>query len=615
MKIKKKTKKPLYYHSILNNIKFLMSAFLRDKKILFLLIFIECLLGVFTPLFGIYLPKFAVDLVVYKTGIERVLFILGGFTICMILTDAIYNMTSRAKYMHYNSMRQYYLLKIFYKFLDCDYKQIESSYGQTRHTRAMGTLSRGDASGTSRMVVAMVAIFISTLNFLLYSTIISILNPLIIVFLFALTSINYFSMKYARKYAESRRIEQSDYDKKLGYIENKSSDIEAGKDIRLFNMANWFLTLHNTLMKKYYEITKQIRQHYYLSAVVNIITSILRDGLTYIYLIIMVTNGNITVGDFMLYFGAVAGFSGFINSIVYNYNELNTANTEMNYMREFLEFSDDPEPETPMAIPEMDDILSISFKHIYFSYDKENGYVLEDFNLDISAGEKIALVGVNGAGKTTIVKLLCGFYTPDSGEILINGINITNFRKKDLYKLFSAVFQDIMILPFTIAENVSLKIDSKTDKTRVNECLEKAGLYKDIMKYEKGIESNMEKIHDDGVVLSGGQQQKLLMARALYKDAPLLILDEPTAALDPIAESETYEKFHELSRNKTSIYISHRLASTRFCDRIAFLKNGKIIENGSHNELMKLNGEYANMFEIQSHYYKDSKEVGVVYEK
>jgi len=247
---------------------------------------------------------------------------------------------------------------------------------------------------------------------------------------------------------------------------------------------------------------------------------------------------------------------------------------------------------------------------VCFSYNPENGNVLNNFNLDIKPGEKIALVGVNGAGKTTIVKLLCGFYAPDSGEILISGIDIKNFRREELYRLFSAVFQDIMILPFTIAENVSMKSGRKTDKNLVWSCLEKAGLGEHIKTHEKGIDSKMLKnIDADGIMLSGGQQQKLLLARALYKDAPILLLDEPTAALDPIAESEVYEKFNEMSQNKTAVYISHRLASTRFCDRIVFLKDGAASEIGTHWELMQKGGEYANMFEIQSHYYNKSSEV------
>ncbi len=220
----------------------------------------------------------------------------------------------------------------------------------------------------------------------------------------------------------------------------------------------------------------------------------------------------------------------------------------------------------------------------------------------------MALVGINGAGKTTIVKLLCGFYRPNSGEILIGGKDIRDFRKEDLFSLFSTVFQDIYIQPFTVAENVSLQDANHTDRSRVQECLAQAGLWDKISQCEMGMDTPMTKDLTNGLVLSGGEQQKLLMARALYKGAPIFILDEPTAALDPIAESQTYEQFHKLAADKTTLYISHRLASTRFCDKIAFLKNGTITEEGTHEGLLQKGGDYSKMFELQSHYYQNGKE-------
>lgn len=200
--------------------------------------------------------------------------------------------------------------------------------------------------------------------------------------------------------------------------------------------------------------------------------------------------------------------------------------------------------------------------------------------------------------------MLCGFYRPNSGKILIGGKDIRNFRKNDLLELFSAVFQDIYIPPFTVAENISMQDAIGTRQARVRECLAKAGLWEKISACGNGIDEPMTKEITDGIVLSGGEQQKLLMARALYKDAPILLLDEPTAALDPIAESQTYGQFHEIASNKTAIYISHRLASTRFCDKIAFLSGGKVTEEGSHEELMQKGGAYCEMFALQSHYYQ-----------
>ena len=610
---KKKSKKEKQLHSVLNNVFYLLKDIYASARILFILMLIEVLCAIVMPVFSIYLPKVAVDLVTQSAGVQRVFMTLGLFVLVMLSIDILKNVAGTSKYAHSNNMRNYYFRKIQMKSFTCDYKNIESADGRTRYQKANACFNSGDWSGSSRMISCMLSIFTSAVSFALYSSVLSFLNPLIILFLAGLTLINFAASAWARKFDEKYRDKSSELGRKLSYIEHGSRDIRAGKDTRLYSMKPWFMSLRDNIMSEYLDLRRKINNRYYMSGIVHGFTLLLRDGAAYAYLIYMVTNGNVAIGDFVLYFGAIAGFSGFINTIADNINTINGANVQMNDARAFLECSDTPEPENPSELPPLDSAIAISFRNVDFSYGEESGKLLDNFNLEIKAGEKIALVGVNGAGKTTIVKLLCGFYTPDSGEVLINGVNIKNFRKKDLYKLFSAVFQDIVIMPFTVAENVSMSITEESDTGRIWDCLETAGLRDDIEKHPDGIETVMTReLEENGVVLSGGQQQKLLMARALYKDAPLLILDEPTAALDPIAESETYEMFHGISKSKTALYISHRLASTRFCDRIIFLKDGRAAETGSHSELMQKGGEYANMFEIQSHYYnKESGEVPV----
>ena len=241
-----------------------------------------------------------------------------------------------------------------------------------------------------------------------------------------------------------------------------------------------------------------------------------------------------------------------------------------------------------------------------FKYPDEDKPLFSDFNLRINAGEKIALVGMNGAGKSTLVKLLCGMYDPSNGEILINGINRNEFPKKELYQLFSTVFQETMMLPVTIGENIAVSIPEKVDKAKAWKALEQAGLKRVFEDKQITLDTFIgRRIDEHGIELSGGQQQRFFLARALYKDAPILVLDEPTAALDPIAESEIYEKYSECCQNKTAIFISHRLASTRFSDRIILISQGQVLENGTHEELMQKNGEYAEMYRIQSQYYEE----------
>ena len=244
-----------------------------------------------------------------------------------------------------------------------------------------------------------------------------------------------------------------------------------------------------------------------------------------------------------------------------------------------------------------------------FAHEGSDTNLFENISLTISEGEKVALVGMNGAGKTTLIKLLCGLYKPKSGRILVDGIDILEFNIYDYFKEISVVFQDVFPFAFTIAQNVACDSTSNIDYKRVYEVLCLAGLKEKIDSLKDGINSVMCKdLDENGIVFSGGEMQKLMLARALYKDAGMIILDEPTAALDPLAESEMYEKYNSFVHDKTSIFISHRLSSTRFVDRILFMKDGKIIEEGSHEDLIKLNGEYAYMFDVQAHYYQKEVE-------
>lgn len=232
---------------------------------------------------------------------------------------------------------------------------------------------------------------------------------------------------------------------------------------------------------------------------------------------------------------------------------------------------------------------------------------MKDLALTIRAGEKVAIVGLNGAGKTTLIKLISGLLDPSDGQVLLNGVDIREFNRGDYYSVFSTVSQNFSVLDTTIAENVSQTV-KPFDRAKVEKCLDLAGLSQRIGQLSAGIDTKLgKKLWDDGLELSGGEIQRLMLARALYRNAPILVLDEPTAALDPLAENDIYLKYNEMTENKTSIFVSHRLASTRFCDRILFIGNGGIQEEGSHEDLLALGGAYSDLFQVQSRYYRDGQ--------
>ena len=255
------------------------------------------------------------------------------------------------------------------------------------------------------------------------------------------------------------------------------------------------------------------------------------------------------------------------------------------------------------------DQFEFKFENVSFKYPGHENYVLKNVNLTINDGTKLAVVGVNGAGKTTLIKLIMKLYEPNEGRILLNGVDIKEYNREEYFKLFSPVFQNVECFAMPIYQNISFAEEENTDMDKVNAVLEQSGLKVKIDSYEKGVHTNLLKIFDkEGIDLSGGEKQRLAMARALYKGGKVVILDEPTAALDALAEDKMYREFEKMIQGKTAVFISHRLGSTRFCDKIAMFEDGTVVEEGTHDELMAKNGKYAYMFQIQSQYYEDKKD-------
>ncbi|MCH5258629.1 MAG: ATP-binding cassette domain-containing protein [Lachnospiraceae bacterium] len=252
-----------------------------------------------------------------------------------------------------------------------------------------------------------------------------------------------------------------------------------------------------------------------------------------------------------------------------------------------------------------DNQYQIEFKNVSFRYPGREDWALKDFSLKLTVGEKLAIVGMNGSGKTTMIKLLCRLYDPQEGEILLNGVDIRKFKQADYLSLFSVVFQDYVLFPFQLGENVAINREYEANK--VGTCLEDVGLRDRLADMENGIQTYLYKDYDDnGVEVSGGEAQKIAIARAVYKDAPFILLDEPTAALDPKAEYEIYTNFDKITGDKTAIYISHRLSSCRFCEKIAVFHEGRLIQTGTHEELLKdRDGKYYEMWNAQAKYYKE----------
>ena len=383
------------------------------------------------------------------------------------------------------------------------------------------------------------------------------------------------------------------------------------KDLRIFGMREWLMDVYDSNMRLYMNFFARKEKNRLLADFINALLAFLRNGIAYIYLISLTLEHNLPASQFLLYFAMVGGFTAWIGGILDSFTRLYEQNLDLSTVQEYLEM---PEPflfdEGEHLAPESFSSYKLELRDVSFRYSGAEKDTLHHVNLVIEPGEKLAIVGLNGAGKTTLVKLLCGFYDPTEGQVLLNGRDIREFDRRDYYSLFSAVFQQFSVLEVTLAENVA-QTDESIDMERVRDCIEKAGLTERVESMPKGYGTHIGRlVFEDGIELSGGETQRLMLARALYKNAPIIVLDEPTAALDPLAESDIYQKYHDMTGGRTSLYISHRLASTRFCDRIIYLRDGQIKESGTHEQLLASGGEYAELFEVQRKYYREGEDNG-----
>jgi ATP-binding cassette subfamily B protein len=440
----------------------------------------------------------------------------------------------------------------------------------------------------------------------IYIILLSSLEPWIIAVVLITTVTGFFLTNRINGWKYRHRDEEADYSRRMNYITYQSADHTIAKDIRMFGMRGWLEDVYAGTMRLYNAFIARGEKVYIWGNVIEVILTFARNGIAYLYLISLVLDGGLSASRFLLYFTAVSGFTAWVSGVLSSLTTLHKQSLDLSVVREFLEY---PEPfrfEDGEAIePDPDKPYSIELRDVSFRYPGADRDTLSNVSLTIKAGEKLAVVGLNGAGKTTLVKLICGFLDPTGGEVLLNGENIKKYNRRDYYRHFSAVFQDFSLLAVTAAENVAQRVTG-IDYEKAALCIEKAGLTAKFESLPQKLETHIGKqVFEDGIELSGGEKQRLMLARALYKDAPIIILDEPTAALDPIAEEDVYNKYNDLTGGRMSVYISHRLASTRFCDRILFLENGGIAEEGSHDALIKRGGKYTELFGIQSRYYQE----------
>lgn len=589
----------------IDNIWFVIKHIYLWKKSIFVSIALYSIFHAISPFIWIFVPKFLIDELL---GEKRILVLIQVLGLALITASTVGFLTEYLQgnfRMKMNTVRYNFIHMLNEKSMTMDFRYTEDPNTLNEINIALRTIQNPN-NGIGIVILKLFSIFGSIIGFFTFVAILFKLNPIILSVLILTILISYLIMVKAKNYERSRKDHIAKEERESYYASSTLSDFQFGKDIRVYSLKKLLLSKKHESNHRMLSIVKDVQEYIFKFSILDALLISIREVIIYSYLIYSVIYKNLSIGDFVMYSLAMNSFALWMDTTM---KDIATIRIQSLYISDFRTFLKKQEPKlnsNPKYIPDKES-YEIEFRNISFKYPHSDKYIFKKFSLRIKAGERLAIVGINGAGKTTLVKLLTRLYRPTSGEILINGINIDDFDENEYQDLFSVVFQDIKVFAFNIKENITFKDDDVEDK-KLNYSIEKAGLQSKIDSLEKGILTNMLKILDEeGIELSGGENQKLAIARALYKNGRIVIMDEPTAALDALAEYNLYKSFDDLINNKTAIYISHRLSSTRFCDNIAFIENGELKEYGTHDELMKLGNLYANMFNIQARYYKEEK--------
>ena len=562
---------------------------------------LELIGKVSVPFLTILLPKFAIDFIL---GSRNSIIYFGLTAVFLFVLQPLQEGMSEGKYYCYNSSRNKIIGDFFKKIMDYDYDELESKEGQKKIQKGKNALLWGDGSGPNMMHQSSLNFMTCILSFVLYMILFANAKWWLMVIVLFFSTFNYFNISNASKKEERLHEPISEVENKLNYIEYITGNAQAGKDIRIFKLKGLLYDYIGDVLRRYIKQQNTVKNYYLVSDIISGIILFLRDYVIYMVLIYLMCKNEISVGDFVLYSGAASTFGDWLQQLSDSINSLRHANMMMNEVNEILMLPDISY--VTAGREEHRDTSDIQIKKLDYKF-KDTGKVLfKNLNMHLCKGEKVAIVGANGAGKSTLVHILCGLYHLQNGEVLIDNKSTHDMQMGEQQTFFSVVFQNVTIFPLSVAENIALCNENEIDYDLVEYCLQTVGLWDSIQSNPKGMKAPMGKTYDsEGIVLSGGQQQMLQLARALYKNAPIFILDEPTAALDALMESTIYHKFNELSKDRTTIFISHRLASTQFCDLIIVLKNGKIVEAGKHKTLLQNKKYYEKMYKAQSEYYQE----------
>lgn len=591
-------KKETTLKKIISVIRVLFGTAARKYPLFFVWESLKTIISIAQPFIAIIISPMIVDEIVGERDLKKLIFYAAALIIGEFIAAMLIEKSNAVLGKYQERLSCYFDVLLGKQTMELDFQLTEDKEALDQLQKAktgMSWYSEG-VYGVAEQVFMFVGNIIKMVGLV---TVIILHAPILLLMLAIYAVFHFVLTTKINKFAVTTFNKLSKFNNMFGYFAWEVVDSRYGKDIRLYDAKNLMLRAWEGNTKKTIDMWKWQADHELPYSFLLEIAVFAESMFTYFYVALRAINGAFGIGTFTQLIAAEGALENTLFNLVWNITELVK---RCNYAYEYVVFMD-----YPAALPKGDKHIEkkdheIEFRHVSFAYPKTDRKILDDINIKIRPGEHLSIVGLNGAGKTTFIKLLCRLYDPTEGEILVDGVNIKEYDYKEYMQQIAPVFQDFKLFAFSMGENIAF---DKAGNAKISKYTDLVGLKDLLGKLDNGFNTNIFKYFDEkGIEPSGGEQQKIAISRALFKESPIVILDEPTAALDPLAEYEVYKQFHTLVGGKTAVYISHRLSSCKFCDKIAVFSEGHIAEYGTHDELINIpSGIYAEMFEAQAKYY------------
>ncbi len=587
-----------YLKKFFSNMAFMFRRTWKYAKSKYFLMILDSVKSTVQPFVLLIIPKYILDELASERRVDVTLRYIAYYAAAVVGFNLISLIISRfgsdqsMKIDHRVAMDQHT------KWLHMDYDKFEN--GRVRDLEARSVSAAEPRNFAEDKVLGFISNLIRLGG---YTYIIMSLHPIMILFILTVIAANTLIARRSAKLGYEYTTAMTRLSRRFNYIFRTMVDFKVGKDVRINGADSWLKSKFEKESEEYIRDHRAQQRKLLGINTLSDIIGLIQTVVMYGYCGYLAISGGITVGSFTVFLGALTAFTGTFNEFVKRFPALGLLSKYIDDYREFLRCAEHEGKELEnsdiSALPEHCDI---EFVNVSFKYPDTDRYVLKNINIKIKAGERLSIVGYNGAGKSTFIKLLCRFYKPTEGKILLGGVDISTYPLPEYRRRLAVVFQDYQLFYMSVRYNIVLNLEE--DPERVRKALAESGILEKIEGLENGIDTSYGRIlYYHSRDFSGGETQKIACARAYYRDSPIVILDEPTSALDPVAETQLYGRFNEIIGDKTAVYISHRLASVKFCDSIAVFADGELVERGTHAELMKKNGIYADMFTKQAHYY------------